>query len=555
MRVAWKHVEAGDGIPPKSVAPLHAPNWVPILEKHVYAPRKLRMMCIGAGYAGLMLAYHLRDTGMEEFIDLKIYEKNHDVGGTWLENRYPGVACDVPAHIYTFSFEPNPDWTSFYAKGPEIWEYIKRTTIKYDLDRDVQFDTPVKSAIWDDRAKKWKLKAECDGKIIQDEADILVNGSGILNKWRWPDIEGLHSFKGELLHSARWDESCNWDGKKVGIIGNGSSAIQIVPKMQERAKKLVNYTRSPTWISSNYASQYTKDGKNFTYTEEQKRELREKPKELLKIRRSIEHGFNQFFYALLNDSPQQVAVHKTLSKMMLDRLNGRQSLIEKLVPEWKVGCRRLTPGDGFLEALQEPNTRCDFDPIIRVTEEGIETAKGVEEFDIIIAATGFDVSFKPSFELIGANGKRLDREWADNPEVYFGTCAPGMPNYFIFNGPNCPVGHGSLLAVMEWTAQYMLNAVVVKDRAVRDYNEYSQEDLKRTVWTSGCRSWYKNGKTDGKVTAMYAGSILHYKEILENIRGEDFDIDYNSRNSFRFMGNGLTGREERNEDLAFYVYK
>jgi len=273
------------------------------------------------------------------------------------------------------------------------------------------------------------------------------------------------------------DESCNWDGKRVGVIGNGSSAIQIVPQIQKTAEKLVNYIRSPTWISSNYAAQYTKDGRNFTYTEEQKRELREKPEELLKMRKSIEHGyvmlytlrhgrrcvtltnrdsFNQFFYALLNDSPQQLAVHEAFSKMMLDRLNGRKDLIEKLVPEWKVGCRRLTPGDGYLEALQEPNTRCDFDPIIRITEKGIETSNGVEEFDIIVAATGFDVSFKPSFELVGANGKRLDHEWADNPEAYFGTCAPGMPNYFIFNGPNCPVGHGSLLAVMEWTAQHML---------------------------------------------------------------------------------------------------
>jgi cation diffusion facilitator CzcD-associated flavoprotein CzcO len=170
----------------------------------------------------------------------------------------------------------------------------------------------------------------------------------------------------------------------------------------------------------------------------------------------VEISFNQFFYALLNDSPQQSAVHDIFSKMMIDRLNGRSDLIEKLVPKWKVGCRRLTPGDGYLEAIQMPNSTCDFDPIIRITEKGIETQKGVEEFDIIIAATGFDVSFKPSFELIGANGKLLDKEWADDPQAYFGTCAPGMPNFFIFNGPNCPVGHGSLLAVMEWTAQYIL---------------------------------------------------------------------------------------------------
>lgn len=144
---------------------------------------------------------------------------------------------------------------------------------------------------------------------------------------------------------------------------------------------------------------------------------------------------------------------------MTERLNNNTELIEKLVPDWKVGCRRLTPGDGYLEAIQEPNTRCDSDPIIRITENGIETSKGLEEFDIIVAATGFDVSFKPHWKLVGANGKSLEKDWGDNPEAYFGICAPDVPNYFIFNGPNCPVGHGSLLAVMEWTAQYILKWV------------------------------------------------------------------------------------------------
>ena len=256
-----------------------------------------------------------------------------------------------------------------------------------------------------------------------------------------------------------------------------------------------------------------------------------------------EYSFNQFFYAMFKDSPQQVAVHEVLLKLMTERLNNNRELIDKLVPHWKVGCRRLTPGDGYLEAIQEPNARCDFDPIIRITESGIETSNGLEEFDIIIAATGFDVSFKPNWKLIGANGKCLEKDWADNPEAYFGICAPDVPNYFIFNGPNSPVGHGSLLSVMEWTAQYILkwvkkiatedirysalrnpsidlenwssplslSHVAVKQTSVNDYNVYSQEFLKRTVWTSGCRSWYKNGKIDGKVTAMYAGSMLHYK--------------------------------------------
>ncbi|TKA66995.1 hypothetical protein B0A49_04490 [Cryomyces minteri] len=543
-------------------------NWVPVLEQAVYTPtRKLRMVVVGAGYSGLMMAHKIKyQENMSDYIDLKIYEKNGDVGGTWLENRYPGVACDVPAHIYTFSFEPNPDWSSFYAQGPEIWEYIKRTTEKYHLDENVEFNSKVVVSMWDETSGKWKIQIDQNGKIINDEADILVNGSGILNKWRWPEIEGFRDFQGKILHSAAWDPSYDWSGKRVAVIGNGSSAIQIAPQIQRTAAKVVNYIRSATWVSANFSADFTKDGKNFTYTEEEKQRFRDHPEELYDLRKKIEHGFNKFFYALQKDSPEQAAVYDIFKGMMKERLKGDEELCAKLIPDWGVGCRRLTPGDGYLEALQEKNCMPCFHEIVRFTEKGIETQEGVEEFDLIICATGFDVSFCPYWKLKGRNGRLLEREWSDNPEAYFGICAADHPNYFIFNGPNCPVGHGSLLAVMEWTAEYILRwtkkiaiedirSVSVRSDAVDDYNVYSQEFLKRTVWTTGCRSWYKNGKVDGKVTAMYAGSILHYKEILDNIRGEDFEIDYNSKNRFRFMGNGMTQREERGDDLSFYVYK
>ncbi|KAJ4152243.1 hypothetical protein NW754_004038 [Fusarium falciforme] len=238
-----------------------------------------------------------------DFIDLAIYEKNTDVGGTWLENRYPGVACDVPAHIYTFSFEPNPDWSSFYASGPEIWNYIKRTTEKYNLDERVQFKSRVISSIWDDIAGKWKLKIEHNGHVIEDEADVLINGSGILDKWCWPDINGLDSFQGKKMHSAAWDTSLDWTDKRVAIIGNGSSAIQILPQMQPYAARIVNYIRTPTWISSNYLAEMTPEGRNFQYTDDQKREFRENPEKLFELRRLIEHYFNKTFIAFLVGTP------------------------------------------------------------------------------------------------------------------------------------------------------------------------------------------------------------------------------------------------------------
>lgn len=333
---------------------------------------------------------------------------------------------------------------------------MKKTTREYNLDEKVHFRSKVVSTIWDDEKGKWHIKVDQNGTIITVEADVLINGSGILNKWRWPNIRGLESFRGTLIHSAAWDKSLDWTGKRVALIGNGSSAIQMLPQMQPKAAKLVTYIRSPTWISTNFTNQFTPDGGNYFYSEEDKKNFRDHPEELTKLRKTIEHEFNQFFYALLNDSPQQAAIYKVFKKQMEERLNHNPHLCAKLIPEWKPGCRRLTPGDGYLEALQKPNVSIEFNEIEEITHDGIRTQAGHEEFDIICCATGFDVSFSPYWELKGRDGVSLAEQWRENPEAYFGICAPNVPNYFIFNGPNCPIGHGSLIAVMEWTADYML---------------------------------------------------------------------------------------------------
>jgi cation diffusion facilitator CzcD-associated flavoprotein CzcO len=365
----------------------------------------------------------------------------------------------VPSHIYTFPFEPNPDWSSFYASGPEIWQYIKRTTKKYNLDESVQFNSKIISTVWNDVSAKWQVKVDQKGTVFDTEADILINGAGLLNKWQWPNIQGLHSFKGQLVHTARWDPDLNWEGKKVAIIGNGSSAIQILPELQPKAAKIVTYIRSPTWITANFMAQFTPEGKNFTYTEEERKRFRENPEELFKLRHTIEHEFNKFFYVLIANTPQQAGAAAVFKQQMEERLGHDPELCAKLIPDFNVGCRRLTPGDGYLEALQEPNVRIEFNPIDRVTETGIlaQGSKAEEEkFDIIICATGFDVSFSPFWDIVGKDGVRLADQWRDLPSAYFGTCAPNMPNYFIFNGPNCPIAHGSLLSAMNFAADYMM---------------------------------------------------------------------------------------------------
>jgi cation diffusion facilitator CzcD-associated flavoprotein CzcO len=351
------------------------------------------------------------------------------------------------------------DWSSFYAEGPEIWEYIKKTTVKYGLDEKVQFNSKVVESIWDDESGKWNIQIERqDGSVQQDQADVLINGSGILNKWRWPAIKGLDTFSGKLVHSAAWDSQLSWEGKRVALIGNGSSAIQILPQMQRTAAHVTTYIRSATWISSNYAADKTQDGKNFKYTERQKEEFRNDPEKLKALRKDIEHGFNMFFYALLNENPAQAAIYDAFKQKMTERLNGDPELCAKLIPEWRVGCRRLTPGDGYLEALQEPNVSIQFNEIVEITPEGIRTQEGVEEFDIIVCATGFDVSFSPYWHLLGKNGVDLGQKWADSPVSSTRTLS-GQEKEMLTNvrtpilesaPPTPPITSSSTVPILPW---------------------------------------------------------------------------------------------------------
>jgi cation diffusion facilitator CzcD-associated flavoprotein CzcO len=256
-----------------------------------FKPRKLRVVCIGAGFSGLILAYKLKHEQPLEFVDFRIYEKNSEVGGTWLENVYPGVGCDVPAHSYIFPFEPNPSWSKCYVGGAEIQEYILNTVQKYGLRYPIQFETRLISSIWNEETGKWRLQLrQGDGNVIDDEADILINASGILNQPTLPNVEGLDRFKGKVLHTGAWDRSYEYKGKRIGVIGNGSSGVQAVPALQPNAAKIINYIRNPTWISVNLCPDITRDGMgtNFEYTEEEKALYQNDPKGFLEHRKVIE---------------------------------------------------------------------------------------------------------------------------------------------------------------------------------------------------------------------------------------------------------------------------
>ncbi|EAU37569.1 conserved hypothetical protein [Aspergillus terreus NIH2624] len=549
------------------------PFSIPLNTEYAFTPRKLRVITIGAGFSGLLIAHKIqhRFPDLKDFVEHKMFEARSDVGGTWLINTYPGVQCDVPSHIYAFPFDPNPDWTRFYSSGPEIQDYIKRTVRKWNLDRDLYLNTRVVSAVWEEGPGHWKVTVEHEGTQRDEYCEILFSAQGLLVHPAWPDIPGLDSFKGHTTHSAAWDHSYDYSHKRIAVIGNGSSGIQITPAMAKLpGTQVVNFMRSPAWVyyrvppSKHHGND--DDDPNPAYTEEQKARFRD-PEEHRQYRKGIINRTNRNFrLARAPRCENNEAAMRFGAKQMAEKLNHDPELCAKLIPKFEVGCRRITPGPGYLEAFAQPNCKLTNSPITEITENAVHTADGqVFECDVVICATGFDVSHCPRYPIIGQNGVSLADKWAETPESYLSVATAGFPNYFIMTGPNNLGGHGSLVESLNWTGDYFVKWIrkiatedikYVMPKRCREeaFVRYGDEVHKTLVWTGSCKSWYKRNTVDGRVTALFGGSAVLFHRLISEIRGEDFEIEYNSPNSFRFLGNGFTEWEmDEKNDLSWYV--
>ncbi|KAJ5232915.1 cyclohexanone monooxygenase [Penicillium chermesinum] len=522
-----------------------------ISEQPLFAKRHLRLICVGAGATGLQLAY--KAERILENIDLQIYEKNDDIGGTWLENRYPGCACDIPSHSYQFRWARREAWSSFYSPSEEIWQYFKDISNRFKLEKYIKFNSVVESATWDEEEGKWNLQIKTPEGPIADSCDILISASGVLNSWKYPDIPGLEGFKGKLMHSANWDASLDLDGKNVAVIGGGSSGVQIIPSIQPQVKKLTAFLRSPVWVITGIGGVHSgPGGTNFKYSTEQIQRFKDHPEEYDQYCRDLEGELNKRFSLMHSLGADQKRSREAISKLMSERLGHDERLTSTMIPQFGLGCRRMTPGSGYLESLAKLNVEVINQSATRVTEEGIIDESGVEhKVDVIICATGFNTSFSPQFEIVGRNGANLKQQFGDFPVGYLAIMAANFPNLFLVMGPNGPVSHGSVLPIVEWMIRYIFQVVEKvqqeniksfepKIGAVKDLYNHTHEIMKRLVWSSKCSSWFKNGKKEGPVTAIYPGSRLHFFEMLKNVRWEDFELEYRSSNRFQFMGNGYT---------------
>ncbi|KAK5271829.1 hypothetical protein LTR96_003657 [Exophiala xenobiotica] len=545
-----EHVNGGGVVPNGHIAPYRASPLAKITSS-AFAARHLRILMIGAGISGIQLAHDVTTT-MNNY-ELEIYDKNSGLGGTWFENKYPGCACDVPAHTYMFAWEPNYHWSKFYAPSSEICEYLNRVVDKHDLRKYMRFNHRAINAEWHEESSTWRVELEAtdeNGRLrtLIRECGILVQGVGALNAWKYPDIAGILDFKGALMHTATWDDSVDLSGKSVAVIGNGASAVQCVAALQPVVGKLHNYMRTASWMLPHL---FSEDGSvQKEYPVELRTRFENDPEfyyeYVVKLERNLAGGFE----ALWTGSDAQKALEHITTEHMKKTIKDPK-ILATLMPKFEIGCRRFTPGDHYLQALEQDNVQMISDAIVRITEHGITDDTGVNrEVDVIVCATGFETSFEPRFPVIGRGGYSLAQNWGkEKPcESYMGAVVARFPNFFVFNPPICPV-IGSAFPGIQATSQYImrmvdrlqhdcLKSIVVKESAQVEFNQWAQQRMQEMAFTGNCKSWYKDA--NGKVFIPWPGTILHYIHATSLVRWEDFDFVFeNPHQKYASLGNGV----------------
>ncbi len=478
-----------------------------------------RIVIIGTGFAGVGMAIRLRQAGIDDFV---VLERAETVGGVWRDNVYPGCQCDVPSHLYSYSFAPKADWTRSYPLREEIWRYLEDCADRFDVRRSIRFNTPVTSAHWDEQRCRWRIETP-DGELT---ADALVAGVGALSEPNLADIPGIESFDGPVFHSATWRHDVDLAGRTVAVIGTGSSAIQFVPRIQPLVHKLVVFQRTPPWVVPQM---------DAAISPEWQRRYARHPwlQRMVRLwqywsREATVSGWTRMSF--MRHVTRHVAT-KHLERQVLD-----PELRRRLTPPYEIGCKRILLSDTWYPAIQQPNVELVETGVREIRPGAVVGADGVERAaDAIIFGTGFRVTTHPGFDhIVGRDGVNLGDLWREKGmEAYLGTTVAGFPNLFLMTGPNTGLGHSSIVFILESQFTYVLGALRAmtglgiaafdpKPAAQAEYNAEIQRRLEKSVWNSGgCSSWYLDAR--GRNPTLWPGSTVEFRCRLRNFDADAYE--------------------------------
>jgi cation diffusion facilitator CzcD-associated flavoprotein CzcO len=471
------------------------------------------VVIIGAGFGGLAAAVALRRKGID---DLSIIERSDGVGGTWRQNTYPGAACDIQSHLYSFSFAPNRNWTRTYAYQPEILSYLESVADDFDLRRHLMLGTSVQRLVWNEQESHWNVEL-ADGRALV--ADVVVSAVGLFGAPKYPDIEGITEFEGDLMHTSQWDAGINLTGKRVAVVGTGASGVQVIPELAGAAAQLTVFQRTPPWMVPK---------EDRLYRGDERTRFRRIPWAALRERWrlwKLQHDNT----ALTPDHPR-MAVVQELSESFLRRHVNDDAMRDVLTPRYPFRCKRVLLGEKYYLALQSPHVRLVTDPIQRITETGITAGGNSFDVDAIVMATGFETSsYLSGLDIVGRGGESLHERWGPDPQAYLGVAVSGFPNFFMLYGPNTNQGANSIIYILEAGARMVASAVArlarrgghleVRPEVESRFNEQISADLERTVWTR-CDSYYRS--PTGRIVTQWPHSELDYARATWRIRPRDW---------------------------------
>jgi cation diffusion facilitator CzcD-associated flavoprotein CzcO len=476
-----------------------------------------RILVIGAGMSGMLAAMRLKQSG---YRNITIYEKAGEVGGTWRDNTYPGLRCDVPSHMFTYSFEPNPDYSHRFPAGGEIQDYLLRVAKKHELYRLIRFQHEVESARFE--TNQWTVMTTNGSAEV---FDVVICATGVLHHPKYPDIPGRETYQGQSFHTATWNHSVELKGKRIAVIGTGATAVQVVPELQRIAGHLVVFQRTPHWIFPM---------PNKSYTEADKDRIRKTPGLAKRLRDRYSLIFRWTFTRAVVGNKLLVAMLKAFCKSHLKRKVPDPELRKKLTPNYECGCKRLIFGKGFYQAIQKPNVSFVTDGIQKMEQHEIVASTG-ERFpvDIIVYATGFHGhQYMRPMQVVGRDGRTLDEAWADGAVAHRSTSVPGFPNFFLIFGPYSPIGNYSAISVAEVQVDYILQqlellraqgaqTIEAKAEVCKQLISRMTTAMKKTVWLAGCNSWYLDDH--GKPT-MWPWTFERYAGEMARPEPSEFHI-------------------------------